>query len=168
MTPNAPPPPKGRMWICNFFLDFNQTGDQCTRWSQNGFRNDLNMSPVMAWSSLKNKATIEPIMFENGDGGTKNSVESLRGLCYKLHMLGVFPLVGHLSSIVTKCQTLNQSQSQGRSPILVTKCQTFNLSQCQGRSPIQNATTQCKKSAAIGKCITSHVSTPDNPANLCT
>lgn len=108
MTTNAPPPPQGKDVEIQLFVDFNQT-----RRSQTGFKINLNMSPVMVWSSVKKKATIKTIMFENGVLVTNNRMESWRGLCYKL-MMGVYvPFSG--PTFISYCDNKSDIQPESMS-----------------------------------------------------
>lgn len=102
IPPNAPPP-CGKDVDIRLFVDSDHAEDQCTRRSRSGFLIYLNMSP-MIWYSEK-QATIKTSVFGAELVAIKHEMEALRGLRYKLLMMGV-PIDG--SSFIfmaTTCQS---------------------------------------------------------------
>ena len=74
------------MWV-----DSDHTGDKMTRQSRTGYFIFLNTA-LIDWLSKK-QATIECSVFGAEFVAMKTGVEALRGIRYKLHMIGV-PLTG--------------------------------------------------------------------------
>ena len=68
-------------------VDSNHAGDQLTRRSRTSFFIFLNMAPVI-WFS-KPQPTIETSVFGTDFVAIKNCMETLRGLRYRLRMMGV-------------------------------------------------------------------------------
>ena len=71
----------------NMFVDSDHAGDKLMRRSHTGFVIYLNMAPIV-WFSKK-QATIETSVFSAEFVATKQGMETLRGLHYKLRMMGV-------------------------------------------------------------------------------
>ena len=71
----------------HMFVDSDHAGDNLTRRSRTGFLIYLNMAPIV-WHSKK-QSTIETSVFGSEFMALKNGMESLRGLRYKLRMMGV-------------------------------------------------------------------------------
>jgi hypothetical protein len=89
--PANAPPPLGKDVDLRMMVDSDHAGDKSTRRSRTGFLIFLNMS-LIAWLSQK-QPTIESSVFGAEFVATKNGVEALHGICYKLCMMGV-PLTG--------------------------------------------------------------------------
>ena len=90
IPPNAPPS-RGKEIDLRMFVDSDHAGDKLTRRSRTGFLIFLNMSLVI-WHSKK-QATIETSVFGAEFVAMKQGMEALRGLRYKLRMMGV-PISG--------------------------------------------------------------------------
>ena len=73
------------------FVDSDHARDQLTRRSRTGFFIFVNLAPV-TWLS-KRQPTVETSMFGAEFVAMKHGMETLRGIRYKLHMMGV-PLSG--------------------------------------------------------------------------
>ncbi len=86
IPPNAPKP-RGKGVDLRMFVDSDHTGDKQTRRSRTGFIIFLNMAPIV-WFS-KTQATIETSVFGAEFVAMKQDMECLRGLHYKLRMMGV-------------------------------------------------------------------------------
>ena len=90
IPPNIPDPRRKaidlRMWV-----DSDHAGDKMTRQSRTGYFIWLNTA-LINWLSKK-QATIEGSVFGAEFVAMKTGVESLRGIRYKLRMMGV-PLTG--------------------------------------------------------------------------
>jgi hypothetical protein len=69
------------------FVDSDHAGEQSTRRSRTGFVIYLNMAPIV-WFS-KHQPTVESSVFGVEFVAVKNGIETCRGLCYKLRMMGV-------------------------------------------------------------------------------
>ena len=86
IPPNAPVP-LGKEFIMRCFVDADFAGDQISRRSRSGFLVLLNMAPVY-WFSKK-QSTIETSTFGSEFCAMKQCCEYLRGLRYKLRMMGI-------------------------------------------------------------------------------
>jgi hypothetical protein len=85
------PPPRGKEVDTRLFVDADHAGDKRVRRSRTGFFIFVNSGLVM-WRS-KLQATIETSVFGSEFVALKQGVETVRGLRYKLRMMGV-PLTG--------------------------------------------------------------------------
>ena len=86
IPPNAPEP-RGKDIDLRMFVDSDHAGDKRTRRSRTGFIIFLNMAPIV-WFSKK-QSTIETSVFGAEFVAMKQGMECLRGLRYKLRMMGV-------------------------------------------------------------------------------
>jgi hypothetical protein len=87
IIPSDAPVPGGNEVDLSLFVDSGHAGEQFTRLSRTGFVIYLNMAPIV-WFS-KRKQTVESSVFGSGFVAMKNGIETYRGLCYKLIMMGV-------------------------------------------------------------------------------
>ena len=69
------------------FMDSDHAGDTMSQSSQSGFVIFLNHG-MINWLSKK-KSTIETSVFGAEFSAMRHGIETLRGLLYKLHMMGV-------------------------------------------------------------------------------
>ena len=106
---------------------------------------------LVVWFS-KHKLTIESSAFGSEFVALKNGVETLRGLCYKLQMMGI-PISGPL--LVYGNNMLVIPNTQWPKSLLKKKC---NLICYYG----------IRESIAMGETLTTHVPTLDNYADLLT
>jgi hypothetical protein len=87
MIPSDGPVLRGKeVYLC-LFVDSDHAGEQFTRCSRTGFVVYLNMAPLM-WFS-KRHPTAESSVFGAEFVTMKNGIETCRGLCYKLRLMGV-------------------------------------------------------------------------------
>ena len=86
VPPNAPKP-LGKDITLRMFVDSDHAGDKSDRRSRTGFMIFLNMAMIQ-WHTKK-QATIESAVFGAEFVAMKTGVETLRGLRYKLRMMGV-------------------------------------------------------------------------------
>ena len=86
IPPNAPPP-RGKDVDLRMFVDSDHAGDRRTRRSRTGLIFYLNLAPI-TWYSEK-QATIETTVFKAEFVAMKQGMETLRGIRYKLRMMGV-------------------------------------------------------------------------------
>ena len=86
MPPNAPKP-LGKEVEMRMFVDSDHAGDKATRRSRTGFMIYLNMA-LINWISKK-QPTVESAVFGSEFVAMKHGVETLRGVRYKLRMMGV-------------------------------------------------------------------------------
>ena len=85
--PSNTPEPRGKDVDLRMYCDSNHAGEKRTRWSCTGFFVFMNTALVQ-WFS-KQQATIEMSVFGAEFVAMKVGMESLRGLGYKLCMMGV-------------------------------------------------------------------------------
>ena len=90
ILPNAPDP-LGKSVDLRIMVDSDHSGDKSTMRSCTGFMIFMNIS-LINWLS-KRQPTVETAFFGAGFVSMKHGVETLRGLCYKLCMMGV-PILG--------------------------------------------------------------------------
>ena len=86
MPPNAPKP-LGKEVELRMFVDSDHAGDKATRRSRTGFMIYMNTA-LINWISKK-QPTVESAVFGSEFVAMKHGVETLRGVCYKLRMMGV-------------------------------------------------------------------------------
>ncbi|KAI2510101.1 Reverse transcriptase (RNA-dependent DNA polymerase) [Fragilaria crotonensis] len=149
IPPNAPPP-RGKDVDIRLFVDSDHAGDQRTRRSRTGFLIYLNMSPIVWYS--KKQATIETSVFGAEFVAMKHGMETLRGLRYKLRMMGV-PIDGPSFIYGDNMSVIHNTQ---RPESTLKK---------KSNSVCYHAV---REAVAMGECITAHISTHDNPADICT
>jgi hypothetical protein len=86
IPPNAPVT-RGKAIGLHLFVDSDHAGEHFTRHSRTGFVLYLNMAPIV-WFS-KRQPTVESSLFGAEFVAIKNSIETTRGLRYKLRMTGL-------------------------------------------------------------------------------
>ena len=89
--PTYAPDPRGKSVYLRMWVDSDNAGLKVKRQSRTGFLIFFN-TELINWLSKK-QATIEGSVFGAEFFALKTGVESLRGIRYKLHMMGV-PLTG--------------------------------------------------------------------------
>jgi hypothetical protein len=90
--PNMPPPLGKDVDLC-MMIDSDHAGEKRTRCSRTGFIIFCNLAPII-WRS-KQQATIETSVFGAEFIAMKHGIKTLRGLRYKIRMMGI-PLSGPL------------------------------------------------------------------------
>ena len=85
------PRPRGVGFLMRAFVDADYAGDVITRRSRTGFIVYLNMAPIY-WLSRK-QTSVETSSFGSEFSAMKQCTEYIRGLRYKLRMMGI-PCVG--------------------------------------------------------------------------
>jgi hypothetical protein len=90
LPPNAPAP-RGKPVEVRCYVDADHAGDQLMRRSRSGIVILLNSAPTMLYSKKQN--TVETSTFGSEFVALKIAAETLRGLRYKLRMMGV-PIAG--------------------------------------------------------------------------
>jgi hypothetical protein len=85
--PSDSPVYRGKEVELRLFVDSDHSGEQFTRRSRTGFIIYLSMTPIV-WFS-KYQPTVESRFFGSEFVTMKNGIETCRGLCYKLRMMGV-------------------------------------------------------------------------------
>jgi hypothetical protein len=124
IPPNAPQP-RGKDVDLRMFVDSDHAGDKRTRRSRTGFLIYLNMSPI-TWFSKK-QATIETSVFRAEFVAMKQGMEALRGLRYKLRMMGVelagpSYIYGDNMSVIHNTRDRNQSLRRNQMRYAITPC----------------------------------------------
>ena len=147
IPPNAPKP-LGKEVDLRLFVDSDHAGDKRTRRSRTGYFIFLNMAPV-AWLTKK-QPTIETSVFGAEFVAMKNGMEALRGLRYKLRMMGV-PISGPSYIYGDNMSVIHNTQR----PESTLKKKSNSI--CYHA---------IRESVAMGECMTGHVSTHLNPADI--
>jgi hypothetical protein len=149
--PKNAPKPRGNEVVLRLFVDSDHAGEELTRHSRTGFLNYLNSAPVV-WYSTR-QGTVETSVVGAEFVAIKNGNKASRGLRYKLHMMGV-PLreptyiLGDNVPVVIYNTQRPESVLKKKS---IAICYHF-----------------MRESVAMGECLTAHIRTEDNPADLCT
>ena len=85
--PDNAPESRGEGFIMTAYVDADHAGDKLTRRSRTGYLIFLNMSPIY-WHSKK-QTSVETSSFGSEFVALKQCTEYLRGLRYKLRMMGI-------------------------------------------------------------------------------
>jgi hypothetical protein len=149
IPPNAPEP-RGKDVDLRMMVDSDHAGDKVTRRSRTGFMIFVNMA-LIQWMSKK-QATIESFVFGAEFVAMKQGVETLRGLRYKLRMMGVpceHPsyIYGDNMSVIHNTQRPESTLKKKSNSIC------YHL---------------IRESVAMGESLTSHISTHDNYSDILT
>ena len=142
--------PRGRGVEIRMFVDSDHAGDKVSRRSRMGYFIFVNKA-LITWMS-KREPTIESSVFGAEFVALKHGVEELRGLRYKLRMMGV-PLngpsliSGDNMSVVTNTSKPESTLRKKSNSI----CYHF-----------------VREAVAAGECLVRHISTHDNVADLLT
>jgi hypothetical protein len=149
-TPPNAPEPRGKDIDLRMMVDSDHAGDKSNRRSRSGFLIFLNMS-LIAWMTQK-QPTIESSVFGAEFVAMKQGVETLRGIRYKLRMMGV-PIegpsyvYGDNMSVIHNTQRPESTLKKKNNSI----CYHF-----------------VRESVAAGECMTTHVRTHDNLSDMLT
>ena len=87
ILPGNAPPPRGQGFTMRAYVDADHAGDAITRRSRTGFLVYLNMAPIY-WHSKKQNS-VETSTFGSEFMAMKHCTEYVRGLRYKLRMMGI-------------------------------------------------------------------------------
>ncbi len=148
--PTNVPKPLGKEFDIQMMVDSDHAGDKQTQCSRTGFLIYCNMA-LLIWLS-KRHLTIETSVFGAEFVAMKHGIKTLRGLRYKLRMMGV-PLTG--PSFIygdNKSQVTNSSRPEST---LKKKCDSI----CYHA---------IRESVAMGKSLITHIRTQFNLADLLT
>ena len=120
------------------------------RRSRTGYIIYLNMAPIL-WFS-KRQGTIEPLVFGAEFVAMRVGLEACRGLRYKLRMMGVpveepIYIYGDNMSVIHNTQKPQSTLKKKSNSI----CYHF-----------------VREAVAMGECLTSHIRSEENPADICT
>ena len=133
-----------------FVVDSDHAGDKGVRLSRTGFIIYLNLAPIV-WYSRK-QSTIKTSLFGAEFVAMKHGMECLRGLHYKLRMMGV-ELSGPPSYIYGDNMSAIHNTQRPESTLRRTSNSICYHAIC--------------KAVALGECLTVLISTHDNPADIC-
>ena len=148
--PPGAPDPRGKEVDIRMYVDSDFAGDKMTRRSRSGYFIFVN-SAIVSWMSKK-QSTIETSVFGAEFVAMKIGVEALRGLRYKLRMMGV-PISG-------------PSYIYGDNLSVVKNTQ-------RPESTLRKKSNQVcyhavRESVAMGESLVGHISSTENPADLAT
>jgi hypothetical protein len=132
------------------FVDSDHAGEQFTSRSRTGFVIYLNMAPIV-WFS-KRQPTVESSFFGAEFVTMKNGIETCRGLCYTLIMMGV-TLSGPTFVYGGNMSVVHNNQR----PESVLKKKSNSI--CYHAM---------RESDAMGESIIGHEPSVDNPSDICT
>ena len=149
IPPNAPEA-LGKEVDIRLYVDSSHADDRLTRRSRTGFFVFIN-NALVAWLSKK-QATIESSVFGAEFVAMKHGIETVRGIRYKLRMMGV-PISGPTfvygdNMSVIKNTTTPESTLRKKSNSV---CYHF-----------------CRESAAMDESRMTHVASEENPADIAT
>ncbi len=151
IPPDMPPPLGKDVDLC-MMVDSDHAGDKRTRRFCTGFIIFCNLAPVpVIWLS-KQQATIETSIFGTEFVAMKYGIKTLRGLRYKIRLMGI-PLSGPTYVYGdNKSQVTNSSRPES---ILKRKCNSiFYHAICE--------------SVAMGETLLTHIKTGENLADFLT
>ena len=149
MPPNAPKP-LGKPVIMRLMVDSDHAGDQLIRRSRTGFQIFMNNAPIV-WLSKK-QPTVETSVFGAEFVAMKHGIETVRGLRYKLRMMGV-EVMGLTYVYGDNMSVVHNTQRP--EPMLKKKSNAI----CYHA---------VRESVAMGESLVAHVPTKENSADLCT
>jgi hypothetical protein len=150
VVPGDAPEALGKDVDLRMFVDSDHAGDKLARRSRTGFFIFLNSAPIQ-WMSKK-QSTIETSVFGAEFVAMKQGMEALRGLRYKLRMMGV-AINGPSYIYGDNMSVIHNTQ---RPESMLKK---------KSNSVCYHA---CRESVAMGESITGHVKTNDNVADIAT
>ena len=149
LPPNAPKP-LGREVELRMFVDSDHAGDKASRRSRTGFMIFMNMALINFLS--KKQPTVESAVFGAEFVAMKHGVETLRGIRYKLRMMGVE--ISGPTYVYGDNMSVTHNTSKPES-VLKKKsnsiCYHF-----------------VREAVAMRECVTSHIPTSRNVADLLT
>jgi hypothetical protein len=149
-TPPNAPVRRGKEIDLRLFVEYDHAGEHFTRRSRTGFVIYLDMVPIM-WF-YKRQPTVESSVFGAEFVEMKNSIETTRGLRYKLSMMGV-AIDGPTYVYGDNMSMVHNTQR----PESVLKKKSNAI--CYHA---------VRESAAMGESIIGHIPSVNNPADICT
>jgi hypothetical protein len=149
LPPNMPEP-RGKEVEIRLHVDSDHAGDQLIRRSRTGHIMLLNSAPLV-WFSKRQQPTVETSVFGAEFVAMKNGMEAARGLWCKLRMMGI-PIEG--PACVCGDNMLAIHNTQRPESMLKKKSNSVRHHHC--REPV-----------AMNECMTGHVPTKQNRADLC-
>ena len=149
IPPDAPKP-RGKEIDLTMFVDSDHAGDKLNRRSRTGFFIYLN-SALIQWHS-KRQSRLETSVFGSEFIAMKTGIETLRGIRCKLRMMGV-PISGPSYIYGDNMSVIHNAQR----PESVLKKKSNAI--CYHA---------CREAVAMGECLTGHIPTGDNVADVAT
>jgi hypothetical protein len=149
IPPNAPSP-RGKDVDIRLYVDSDHAGDKATRRSRTGYLVYIN-GALITWFS-KRQATVESSVFGAEFVALKNGMEAVRGLRYKLRMMGV-EISGPTYTYGDNMSVIHNTQR----PDSTLKKKSNSI--CYHA---------CREAVAMGEMLTTHIPTALNPADLAT
>jgi len=148
--PQNAPEPRGKGVVLRMLVDSDHAGDKETRRSRTGFFIYVNTG-LITWLSKK-QATVESSVFGAEFVALKHGVEELRGLRYKLRMMGV--------PILAPSYVYGDNMS-----VITNTSKPESTLKKKSNSICYHAV---REAVAMGECLTAHISTHCNVADLLT
>jgi len=150
VVPPDAPPPRGKEVDIRMFVDSDHAGDQVNRRSRTGFFVFTN-SALVSWLS-KRQPTVETSVFGAEFVALKTGIEVLRGIRYKLRMMGIAIsgpslIYGDNLSVVTNSSKPDSTLRKKSNQICY---------------------HACRESVAMGESLITHIPTKENPADIAT
>ena len=144
------PKPLGKEVVMRMFVDSDHAGDKATRRSRTGFMIFMNMALINFVS--KKQATVEGAVFGSEFVAMKHGIETLRGVRYKLRMMGV------------KVDGSTYIYGDNMSVIH----NTFKPESVLKKKSNSICYHFVREAVAMRECLTSHIPTASNVADLLT
>ena len=148
--PENCPEPLGKAIDLRMYVDADFAGDKARRRSRTGFFIFMNSAPIM-WMS-KRQATVETSVFGAEFVAMKHGIEALRGLRYKLRMMGI-PISGPSFIYGDNMSVVNNSSKPES---------TLN------KKSNQVCYHFVREAVAMGECLIAHIRTHLNLGDLAT
>ena len=149
VPPNAPKA-RGKEVDLRLYVDSDHAGDKMVRRSRTGFFIFMNMAPIMWYT--KRQATIETSVFGAEFVAMKTGMEAVRGLRYKLRMMGV-PLSGPTYLYGDNMSVIHNTSKPESSLKKKSNSICYHA---------------VREAVAMGELLTTHIPTQHNPADLAT
>ena len=149
VPPNAPTP-RGREVDIRLYVDSDHAGDLLTRRSRTGYLLYVNSAPIVWYS--KRQSTVETLVFGAEFVALKAGIEAVRGLRYKLRMMGI-PISGPAYVYGDNMSVIHNTQT----PESMLKKKSLSI--CYHA---------CREAVAMGEVLTGHIRSAENPADLAT
>ena len=146
--PTNMPKPLGKPVDIRMWVDADFAGDKVRRRSRTGYFIYLNCAPVM-WLS-KRQSTCETSVFGAEFVALKQGIEALRGLRYKLRMMGI-PIAG---PSYVHCDNKSVVTNSSIPESMLNK---------KSNAVCYHA---CREAVAMGECLITHIPTEKNLADL--
>ena len=150
LIPDSCPKPLGKPVVLRLFVDADHASDRKTRRSRTGYFIFLN-SALIAWKSSKQK-TVETSVFGSEFVAMKHGIEALRGIRYKLRMMGV--------------------ELSGPSYVYGDNMSVVNNSTKPESTLNKKSSSVCfhavREAIAMGEALVCHIDTHENVADLAT